>query len=40
MAVAEEHAHRVGPDGPDNMWNVKGEYAENTPDDVSYIGKC
>ena len=29
----------VGPDGPDNMWNVKGEHAENTPDDVLYIGK-
>ena len=29
----------VGPDGPDNMWNVKGEYAENTPDDATYVGK-
>ena len=29
----------VGPDGPDSMWNVKGEYAENTPDDALYIGK-
>ena len=25
----------VGPDGPDSMWNVKGEYPDNTPDDTS-----
>ena len=29
----------VGPDGPGNMWNVKGEHAENTPDDALYVGK-
>ena len=29
----------VGPDGPDSMWNVKGEYPDNVPDDATYVGQ-